>query len=87
MSEQKDTRKTCTRLKIAAITLAALSAALLVGSFFTPPMWKIDGSVIAGTGVLFAYAALFFAWEAVDRGMDAKITHGNSSLELNNPDK
>ena len=66
--------------------LTLISAALIVGSFFMPPQGAIDGSVLAAVGELFGFAALFAAWEAVDRGIDAKVTHGNTTIELNNPD-
>ena len=77
----------CTRAKILAAVLAAISALLIVGSFFVPPMGFIDPSVMAAVGELLAWGALFMAWEAIDRGIDAKWTHGDSSIELNNPDK
>ena len=76
----------CTRLKIVAIVLAAIAVALGVTSFFTPPRWVIDASVIAFTGEIFAFASLFFAWESVERGIDAKVKHGATEIELNNPD-
>ena len=78
---------TCTRLKIAAVSLAGVAVALFVGSFFVPPHGVIDGSVLAAGGELFAFAALFMGWEAIDKGIDAKITHGNTTIELNNDEK
>lgn len=77
----------CTRLKIVAIVLAAIAVALLVTSFFTPPKWYIDSSVIAAVGEIFAFTSLFYAWEATEKGLDAKIKHGQTEIELNNPDK
>ena len=77
----------CTRFKVAAIVLAGIATALLLASFFTPPHFIIDASVIAAVGEIFAFAALFMGWEAIDRGIDAKVTHGNTTIELNNPDK
>ena len=76
----------CTKFKIAAIVLAAIATVLLILAFFTPPHYIIDASVIAAVGEIFAFAALFMAWEAIDRGIDAKVTHGNTTIELNNPD-
>lgn len=85
-TESKDKPKG-TRLKMAAIIFAAIAVSLGITSFFTPPRWVIDASVIAFTGEIFAFSSLFFAWESVDRGIDAKITHGGTEVDLKNPDK
>ena len=77
----------CTRYKIVAVVLATIAVGLLIGSFFMPPQGKIDGSVLSAVGEIIGIIAIFFAWEAVDRGIDAKVTHGNTTIELNNPDK
>lgn len=77
----------CTRYKIVAIILATIAVGLLIGSFFMPPQGKIDGSVLSGVGEIIGIIAILFAWEAVDLGIDAKVTHGNTTIELNNPDK
>lgn len=79
--------KFCTRLKIIAAVLAAVAVVLTVVSFFVPPRGVIDGSVLAAVGELFAFASLFMIWESIDRGMDAKITHGDTKIELSNDDK
>ncbi len=87
MSDGAKTRSKCTRLKIVAIILATIAVALGVTSFVMPPHGAIDSSVIAFTGELFAFASLFFAWESVERGIDARIRHGETEIELNNPDE
>lgn len=74
----------CTRLKIIAAILAAVAVVLVAVSFFVPPRGVIDGSVLAAVGELFAFASLFMIWESVDRGMDAKITHGETTIQLSN---
>lgn len=74
----------CTRLKIIAASMAAVAVVLVVVSFFVPPRGVIDGSVLAAVGELFAFASLFMIWESVDRGMDAKITHGETIIQLSN---
>lgn len=74
----------CTRLRIIAAILAAVAVVLVVVSFFVPPRGVIDGSVLAAVGELFAFASLFMIWESVDRGMDAKITHGETTIQLSN---
>lgn len=77
----------CSMLKKVAIILAATAVTLLVVSFFTPPKWYIDSSVIAAVGEIFAFTSLFFAWEATEKGLDAKISHGETEIELKNSDK
>lgn len=67
--------------------MAIIAVGLLIGSFFMPPQGKIDGSVLSAVGEIIGIIAIFFTWEAVDRGIDAKVTHGNTTIELNNPDK
>lgn len=67
--------------------MAIIAVGLLIGSFFMPPQGKIDGSVLSAVGEIIGIIAIFFAWEAVDRGIDAKVTHGNTTIELNNPNK
>lgn len=80
-------KKSCTALKKVAVILAAAAVLLGLVSFIMPPRGMIDSSVIAFAGEVFAFASLFFAWEAVDRGIDAKITHGGTEIDLNNPEK
>lgn len=77
----------CTRFKIVAIILAAIAVSLGIVSFFMPPKGVIDRSVIAFAGEIFAFVSLFFAWESVEHGIDAKNKHGQTEIELNNPDK
>lgn len=59
-----------------------VSIALLCVSFVTPPKWIIDASVLAGTGELFAFAALGEVVAAIERGKNAKITKGNTSITI-----
>lgn len=84
--ETKPKNKSCRAETKAAIILAAISAAMLLGAALTPPMWIIDGSILAAVGELFAFASLFKVGEAIERGLDAKIKHGQTEIELNNPD-
>ena len=80
-------KKSCTALKKVTVVFAAVAILLGIASFLTPPRWIIDASVIAFAGEIFAFVSLFFAWESVDRGIDAKITHGGTEVDLKNPDK
>ena len=60
-----------------------LSIGLIVGSFFVPPMGVIDGSVLAAVGELFAFAALGALIHAIDGNVNARVSHGDTTLEIN----
>ena len=59
-----------------------VSAGLIIASFVTPPMWIIDGSVLAAVGELFGFAALGEVGAAIERGHGATITHGGTTIEI-----
>lgn len=65
---------------------ASTSLLLIVTSFFIPPTGVIDSSVFAGVGELFAFGTLWEAHIAIRKGMDAKLTKDDITIEINNPD-
>ena len=65
-------------------TLTAIAIILLVASWFVPPTGAIDGSVLKAVGELFAFAALGTLIKAIDKGLDAKVTHGDTSVMVGN---
>ena len=64
-----------------------LTIGLLVTGFFMPPRAKIDGSVLTGCGILFAYATLETAHVALKKGVDAKVKHGQTELTVGDLNK
>lgn len=64
-----------------------MSASLIIVSFFIPPVAVVDASIIAAVGELAGFYALYLVGEAIYRGSDAKITKGDISVEINNPDE
>lgn len=64
-----------------------VSVFLLVTSFFTPPKWIIDATVLAATGELFGFAALGEIVAAIERGQTAKITKGDITLSVGGENK
>jgi len=60
------------------------SIALILTSFFIPPTGIIDSSVFMAVGEIFAFAALWEIHIAIKKGMDAKISHNNTTIEINN---
>lgn len=79
-------KKKCTWQKKVAIAITAIAVLMGLISFMTPPPWTIDSSVIAFNGEVFAFDMLFMAWDAIERGIDAKIVHKGTELDLKNPD-
>lgn len=59
-----------------------VSIGLIVVSFLTPPKWIIDASVLAATGELFGFAALAEVVAAIERGKNAKIQKGDTSIMI-----
>lgn len=81
-----DAKKIRRGIKLSS-ALAVAAIILLFVAFMTPPPWQIDSSVIAAAGEIAAIIALVTASEAIDRGIDAKVKHKDTELELTNPDK
>ena len=65
-----------------------ITSLVLIGlGFVVPPMGNIDGSVLTAVGELFGFATLAVVADAVHEGYDAKVTHGNTTIEVTNDDK
>ena len=60
------------------------SIGLIVAGFCTPPLAKIDGSILTAVGELFGFAALWTVWHAILKGVDAKVQHGKTSVTVGN---
>lgn len=58
---------------------------LLVSGFCVPPTGIIDPSVLTGCGILFGFATLG-TLPYILEGRSAKLTHGNTSLEVGDND-
>lgn len=59
-----------------------VAVGLIITSFFVPPMGLIDGSVLAATGEIFAFAALGTVIRAIDKGVDAQVQHNNTTITV-----
>lgn len=57
-------------------------AGLVIAGFCVPPYAEIDGSVLTAVGELFAFPTLWTVWHGIDKGIDAKFTHGNTSVTI-----
>jgi hypothetical protein len=73
------------RLVTAILTI--ISVCLLVGSFFCPPMGVIDGSVLAASGIMFAFAALWVAAYTINvKGGTASVKTGQTEVSITTDD-
>lgn len=59
---------------------SGVAMGLIIASFIVPPTGVIDPSVLAATGEIFAFAALGAVIKAIDKGVDAKVQRGNTTL-------
>lgn len=65
--------------------LGGISIVIGVTAFIIPPTGQIDPSVLKFISWMFAYSALWTVFVAMMRGIDATISHGSTSVSLNNP--
>ena len=56
--------------------------ALITLGFLVPPIGDIHPSVLTAVGELFGFATLAVVADAVKFGYDAKITHGNTTVQI-----
>lgn len=68
------------------ITTATAILLVTVG-FVIPPTGVIDGSVLTAVGELMGFAALAQVQMLVKKGTDVTLTHGQTSIHVDNPDK
>lgn len=77
--------KTSTTIALWVCIVAAVG--LFVASFIVPPLGVIDGSVLRAASLLFAFGSLAVLREAIREGLGAKLTHGNTTLEIKDLDE
>lgn len=65
----------------------SISVFLIITSFFIPPAGVVDSSVVACVGELFLWPVLAVVMSAVDKGSDIKLTKGDTTVHIDNPDK
>ena len=76
--------RTSTSVLLWVFSLTALG--LFIASFLVPPTGVIDGSVLKAGGIIFAFAALAEAREAIVEGLGVKVTHGDTQIVIHDQD-
>lgn len=62
--------------------LAGASMLMFLLGMFMPPPGIIDSSILYAVSELLGFAALYAIIHAVDKGLDAKFKHGNTSVTI-----
>lgn len=70
-----------------AIILSVVAAATFITGLIIPPPGEIHPSVIKGIGLMIILVAIFFAWDAVVRGLDTKFEHGQTKVSISHKSK
>lgn len=78
----KDLFKNAVEKNLSFWICLGISICLLVASFILPPTGVIDPSVLAAVGELFAFGSLGAVIYAIKNGTSAKVTHGDTTLEV-----
>ena len=81
--DTKNVSKTTTVL-LWIFGLATIS--LFVASFIVPPTGVIDPSILKAAALMFAFATLAEAREAIREGLGVKLTHGHTTIEVHDLD-
>ena len=76
--------KTSTTVGLWVCMVAAIG--LFVASFLVPPTGQIDPSVLKAGSLIFAFATLFEAREAIAEGLGVKLTHGQTTVVVKDLD-
>lgn len=63
---------------------ACISILLIGTGFILPPTGSIDGSVLTACGELLVFPILHIVWSALMKGTDVTLTHGQTSVTINN---
>lgn len=86
MTRREREERKCRFCRIVFVVAFVISVGLFIGGFLVPPQGEIDGSVLTAVGELFAFPTLAFGFRAIELGYDLKMSHGETTVELNNDD-
>lgn len=84
MTRREREERKCRFCRIVFVVAFVISVGLFIGGFLVPPQGEIDGSVLTAVGELFAFPTLAFGFRAIELGYDLKMSHGETTVELNN---
>lgn len=80
------TRNVKTSTTVALWVCLIATIGLLASSFIVPPTGEISPSALKGGSLLFAFASLMEAREAILEGFGIKLTHGDTTIVVEDTD-
>lgn len=83
---RKETRNISKTTTVLLWIFGLSTIALFVSSFLVPPMGEIHPSILRAAALLFAFATLAEAREAIREGQGVKLTHGDTVVEIHDLD-
>lgn len=90
MNEQetyKQTFKECVLQNAWFKVLSMVSFLLIIASFILPPTGIIDNSVLAASGELMGWGALYSVILAIERGKSVEMKHGETTITVRKHDE
>ena len=67
--------------------LATVSVAMLIASWIWPPTAIIDSSILAASGELIGWGALYTLLRAVEKGKTASVSHNGTTITVGEKEK
>ena len=80
------TRNVRTGTTVALWVCLITAIGILAASFIVPPTGEISPSALKGGSLLFAFATLMEAREAILEGFGFKLTHGDTTIVVKDQD-
>lgn len=62
--------------------LSVSSIILIFTSLLLPPVGVIDPSVVASSGIILGWGALFTVIKAIDKGKNVEMKHGDTTITV-----
>ena len=83
---KEDTKNVSKTTTVLLWIFGLATIALFVASFVVPPTGVIDPSILKAGALMFAFATLAEAREAIREGLGVKLTHGHTTIEVHDLD-
>ena len=80
------TKRVSTSTTVALWVCLGMTIIMFAVSLCLPLKGKIDPSIFTAAGFMFAFATLFEVREAIREGFGVKLTHGDTTVEIQDLD-